>query len=175
MMSSIKVLIVDNDDLFWQGATEILASAQDISIVGQIDDAFEAINLIRRVHPKVVLLGLGASKNLKWLIQEMNSASPQIKIIVIHKESQEYLVLDAFRQGAVGHLPRETIHPDGIAAAIRTVNRGDVVLQPNIAGSIMDEIIRGQRCAAGDRNGRSVEQEKKVSPQKVRNGGRKHD
>ena len=58
-------------------------------------------------------------------------------------------MLNAFRRGIMGHLMKNETEPDKIVAAIRAVYRGDVVLSPKIAGSILDVIVRGEWLSNG--------------------------
>jgi len=137
----IKVLIVDNDDAFCQKARASLEGAGGITVVGEATDGPQAIAMIQEMQPDVVLwdVDLEGSAQLRTL-------SPRTKLIVVHARDQEHLVLDAFKNGALGHLPRREIRPDDIIAAVRAVSRGEAVISSGIAGRILDQVIQERRA-----------------------------
>ena len=70
---------------------------------------------------------------------------------MLHEDDQQDRVLAALKEGAKGHLDKETVQPDEVVEAVRTVERGDVVLSSHIAGNMVDEVVSLQRIqAAGD-------------------------
>ncbi len=146
MNDPIHVLIVDDDDAFRQRARESLESTEGIMVVGESKDAQRVIHLIHETCPDVVLLDLGAPRasNLQRVTQ-IRASFPQVKIIVLNDEGQEQQVLDAFREGALGHLIRKKVSATRIVQSIRVVNAGQAVLSPDVAGSILDKVIQRQR------------------------------
>ena len=85
------------------------------------------------------------------MVREMLTKFPQIKIILVHKVSQEDLILEAFRQGVVGHIPRGNDSPEEIINAVRAAIRGEVILSSSIAGTILDEILREQQKISSEK------------------------
>ncbi|MFL7792146.1 MAG: hypothetical protein AB8I69_08405, partial [Anaerolineae bacterium] len=77
---------------------------------------------------------------------QLRTLSPRTKLIVVHARDQEPLVLDAFKNGALGHLLRREIRPDDIIAAVRAVSRGEAVISSGIAGRILDQVIQERRA-----------------------------
>ena len=146
IMPPIKVFIVTEEGLFSKETGAFLEAVQDITLTGQVNDAWASIQMIHQIQPNVILLDISAFciRDMKDVIRQMLSASPQIKIIVIHQDSQKSLVLEALRKGALGHLVKDKLHPPEIITTIRAVNRGEVVLSPGMAGAILDEIAREQ-------------------------------
>jgi DNA-binding NarL/FixJ family response regulator len=137
----IRVFIVDNDDLFRQKTHAALERAKGITVVGQARDGREAISLIHKTDPDVVLLGIDTSRasNVEPTAQ-IRESFPHTKIVVLHDEGQEKLVLDVLRNGALGHLDREKAQPAEIVQAIRAVARGEAVISSGVAGRILDQI-----------------------------------
>lgn len=143
-MIPIKVLIVSNDDLFRQGLDALFETTKDITVAGKAGDIRAAIGLLDGIQPDIVLLDAGApcAGRPQTAVAQILEPFPQVKIIVLHEEGQEHLVLDALKGGAMGHLVKEQTRPDEIVAAIRAVNRGEVILSSHIAGSMLDEVVR---------------------------------
>jgi DNA-binding NarL/FixJ family response regulator len=143
-MQPIQVLIVDDDDLLRQEMCAWLESAKDIMIVGAAKDHRQGMSLIRETQPDVLLLGIDSlgANNFPAILTQIQSRFPRLKILVLHEDGQQDLVLEAFKAGAMGHLVKGTVRPDELAEAIRTVHRGEVVLSSRLAGSILDKVTR---------------------------------
>lgn len=143
-MHPIQVLTVDDDDLLRQEVCAWLEAAEDITIVGAVKDPRQGINLIQETLPDVLLLGIGSlgASSLQAILTQVRSRVPRLKIIVLHEDGQQDLVLEAFKEGAMGHLVKGTVRPNELVEAVRAVERGNVVLSSRIAGSILDEIMR---------------------------------
>jgi DNA-binding NarL/FixJ family response regulator len=142
----IKVLLVNDKDLVSQNQGGLLEGTGDITVVGQANDGWEAAEMIRQYHPNVILLSIGSlcTGELKAITRKILSASPRVKIIVVHRNNQKHLALEALRNGAMGHLGQEKVTPSELVSTIRKVNRGEVVLSPGMAGAILDEVIGRQ-------------------------------
>ena len=146
MNGPIRVFIVDADDPFRQKLCTLLEDAEGLTVVGETKEGQQAIALIHEARPDVVLLDIGTqhASNLPILTQ-ISELLPPTKVIVLNDEGQEQLVLDAFRQGALGHLIREGIQPARIVEAARAVSRGEVILSPGVAGRMLDKVVHGRR------------------------------
>lgn len=149
MANPIRVLIVDENDLFRQATRALLESAEGITAVGEAKDRQEAIELIRELQPDVVLWGVDTLRpddlQTVALISEL---CPYSKIIVLSVKGQERLALEAFRKGARGYLVKGKSKPPEIVEAIRTVSRGGAILSPGMAGWILDEISQKRQHEA---------------------------
>ena len=143
----IKVAIVDSDDSFRQETRALLESAEGIMVVGQAKDGREAVDLLGKMRlearPDVILLEIGAphASNLGTVAQ-ICERFPRARIIVLHDEGHERGVLDALREGAQGHLVKAKAQPAEILQAVRAVHRGEAVLNPDVAGRMLDEVIQ---------------------------------
>jgi DNA-binding NarL/FixJ family response regulator len=115
-------------------------------VVGEAKEGQQAIALLHEARPDIVLLDIGTqhASNLQ-IVTQISELLPPTKVIVLHNEGQEQLVLEAFRQGALGHLVRGRIQPAQVIEAIRAVGRGKVVLSPGVAGRMLDKVVHEQR------------------------------
>ena len=144
---SIRVLIVIDDDVLCQRMRRALENAAGVISVGQARDGEKAIDLMREMRretrPDVVLLDTDAPRasNLQT-VGQMRELFPYTKIIVLNDAGQEELVLQALREGALGHLVKDKARPSEIVQAIRAVSRGEAIFSPGIAGWMLDEVTR---------------------------------
>jgi DNA-binding NarL/FixJ family response regulator len=149
----IKVAIVDGDDSFRQETRALLEGAEGITVVGEFQDGQKAIDLMGEIRlearPDVILLEIGAphAGNLGTVAQ-ICERFPQARIIVLHDEGQEREVLGALRKGAQGHLVKGKAQPAEILQAVRAVHRGEAVLNPGVAGRMLDEVIQKHKTAS---------------------------
>jgi len=146
MNDPIRVAIVGSDELVYQRTRKVLESADGITVVGEGKGGQSATDLVRETRPDVILLEIGSrhASNLE-IVAQIQELFPRTKIIVFNEEGQEPLVLEAFRQGAQGHLVKGKAQPAEIVEAIRAVNRGEAILSPGLAGSMLDEVFQAQR------------------------------
>ena len=105
MNKKIKVLIVDDHDMFRKGLKQLLATEEDIQVFSEAGDGNEALLICRKVAPDVILLdismpGVGGLESIRLL----KSAVPEAKIIVLSMYGKEVFVQEALKAGASGYL-----------------------------------------------------------------------
>jgi DNA-binding NarL/FixJ family response regulator len=133
----IRVLLVDDDPLVRAGLTMILASADDVEVVGECADGAEAVDAVRRLGPDVVLMdirmprmdGLTATKALTAL-------SPAPRVVVLTTFDLDEYVFRALKAGASGFLLKDT-RPRQLVDALRVVAAGEAMLSPSITGRLI--------------------------------------
>ncbi|WP_446665313.1 response regulator transcription factor [Flexivirga sp. B27] len=143
-MDEIRVVLVDDEPLVRSGLAAIVDSEPDLTVVGQCGDGSEAVPLVRRLRPDVVLMdvrmpgvdGIRATR----LLTQLDGGGPAV-LVVTTFENDDY-VYDALRAGARGFLLKRARAEDFVSA-IRTVQRSDSLLFP--------EAVRGLVAARGRR------------------------
>jgi DNA-binding NarL/FixJ family response regulator len=131
-----------------------IESADGMIDVGQTRDGGKAIDLIHEMRPEmrpdVVLLDLDAPRasNLQT-VGQIRASFPHTEIIVLNDDSQEELALEALREGALGHLLKDSASPE-VVQAIRVVSRGEAIFSPDIAGWMLDEVTRKHKRKQDD-------------------------
>lgn len=110
---SIRLLLVDDSELFRRFITEMLADTSVLSIIGEASNGSEAIDLIEKLHPDVVLLDMempvmdGMATLHK--IREQNS-TPVIMVSSLSREGSARC-FDTLKNGAVDFLGKDSLHP----------------------------------------------------------------
>jgi DNA-binding NarL/FixJ family response regulator len=133
----IRVLIADDHPMVRQGLRVFLELQPDLDVVGEAADGAEAARLAGELSADVVLLdlvmpvldGVGALE----LMAEQGVAA---KALVITSFGEYRTVIPALRAGARGYVSKET-DPQALAAAIRAVAAGHVLLSPQIAAALL--------------------------------------
>ena len=141
-MTSIRVLICDDQDMIRQGLKTILDRQDDMSVVGLAADGLQAVQMAYNLKPDVVLMdiqmpnldGIGATRR----ITQENAA---IHVIIITTYDADDMVFDGIRAGAQGYLLKDA-GSEAILTAIRGAANGESQLDPQIARKVMDEFRR---------------------------------
>lgn len=142
MNKKIKILIVDDQELFREGLLTLLSIQNDFDIVGQASSGEEAIFSATKFKPDVILMdlrmsGIGGVEATRRIAHQY----PGIKIIVLTTFDEDELVFTALHAGAVGYLLKD-VSPDKLFEAIRTAAKGEYYLLPSITAKVMAEFTR---------------------------------
>lgn len=119
----IKVLLVDDHALFREGVIEIFAAEDDIRVVGEAENGFEAVALAEKEKPDVVLLDvempvMGAEGAIEGILR----ASPSSKVLVLTMYDEPRLVRKLLALGAHAYIVKNATREE-LIAAVRTVHR----------------------------------------------------
>jgi DNA-binding NarL/FixJ family response regulator len=145
----IKLMIVDDQQLARAGLRMILEGQVDLQIAGEGTDGAEALNLVRRLRPDVVIMdirmphvdGLEATRRIV-------AVEPATRILVLTTFDLDEYVFEALRAGASGFLLKDAPAED-IVHAVRTVARGHAMLAPTVTRRLVEHFAA--RPQPGDR------------------------
>ena len=131
-----SVVLVDDHRLFRSGVRAEIGAAVDV--VGEAATVAEAIALIDRVQPDVVLLDVHMPDGGgRAVLDAMRRSHPHIRFLALSVSDAAEDVIGLIRAGARGYVTM-TFSPDELAAAIRRVADGDAVFSPRLAGFVLD-------------------------------------
>lgn len=137
---NITVFLVDDHELIREGIKQLLELGGDIDVVGQASNGEEAIQMILKYRPDVVLLDINMPKmNGIDVLRRLKDLGVKSKIIMltIHKD-REYL-LEAMKIGADGYVLKDS-DAEGLLRAIRNVKNGKTYIQPSIASLLVEDV-----------------------------------
>jgi DNA-binding NarL/FixJ family response regulator len=138
----IRVLIVDNQAVTRAGLRRLLESYTDLQVIGEAVDGVQAVSETAELGPQVVILDaqLPQGQSLEAL-RQVKQLNPDTHVLLLSTlDSEEYLY-ETLRAGAEGYVLKD-IAPDELAQAVRTVARGEVLVQPQIAGRLISRFGR---------------------------------
>ncbi len=140
----IRVLICDDQDMVCQGLQAILRTAEDVEVVGLAFDGRQAVEMIPRARPEVVLMDLKMPvMNGIEATRRIREAHPQVKVLVLTTFDADEWVLDAVRAGASGYLLKDTPRA-ALLEAIRGTAAGESFVDPAVAGTLLAQAARAQ-------------------------------
>jgi len=135
-MSTPRVVIVDDHALFRDGVRSRLAG--EVEVAGEAGTVAEAIALIRKVRPDVVLLDvhMPAGGGLA-VVSALAPELPEVGFLALSVSDAPEDVIELVHAGARGYVTK-TIEPGELADAVRRVAAGDAVFSPRLAGFVLD-------------------------------------
>ena len=130
--AKIRVLVADDHPMVRQGVIANVKPQRDMTIVAEAGDGMEAISLIKKHLPDVVLLDLRMPRmDGLDVVAEVNASKLPVKVIVMTTFDGEEDVRRAMKAGARGYLLKDSTQ-DEIMEAIRQVNAGKTYLPARI-------------------------------------------
>jgi DNA-binding NarL/FixJ family response regulator len=122
--STVRILVVDDFELFRRLVVELLGIKPELQVVGEASDGLEAIKKAVELRPDLILLDIGLpSLNGIEVARQMRSLVPESKIIFLTRESSADLAQEALGLGARGYVTKNMIRAD-LFAAVETVLSG---------------------------------------------------
>ena len=142
MTEQIRVLIVDDHQVVRQGLRTFLELQEDILVVGDAADGIEAVEMVRRLQPDIVLMDL-VMPRLDGIsaTRQVISLGIRVKVIALTSFTEDDKVFPAIQAGASSYLLKD-VSPDELVEAIRRVQHGEARLHPDIARKLMEQVAR---------------------------------
>ena len=129
----IRVVVADDHPLIREGITASLGRAEDISVVGEARNGEEAVMLVARLLPDVVLMDLDMpAMDGVTAISVLTERFPGLKVLVLSAYEDNQHVYTAMQAGAVGYVIKRTDHAS-LLKVIRSAHQGDVLISPYLA------------------------------------------
>jgi DNA-binding NarL/FixJ family response regulator len=139
---TVRVLIVDDDELMRAGLRGVLASDEAIDIVGEAGDGRDAVYRARLLKPDIVLMdvrmpdldGIAATS-------QVLAAVPDTRVVILTTFEDDAYIFGALSAGASGFLLKRT-RPEDLVAAIHTIAAGDSLLSPSVTSRVIERMAR---------------------------------
>ena len=136
---AVRVLVVDDQELFRRGLTMLLSVEDGIEVVGEAGDGVEGTELASSTAPDVVLLDVRMPKRSGIeACRAIKEAVPSAKIIMLTVSDEEADLYEAVKSGAAGYLLKDS-SIDEVAQAVRVVADGQSLISPSMAVKLIDE------------------------------------
>jgi DNA-binding NarL/FixJ family response regulator len=128
----IRILIVDDQSIVREGLASLLATQEDLEIVGEAENGKTAIERSLLLQPNVILMDIRMPvMDGVAAIRTLSQQAPEIKILVLTTFDDDEYVTQAMTYGAKGYLLKDT-PSEQLAQAIRAVNLGYTQLGPGL-------------------------------------------
>jgi DNA-binding NarL/FixJ family response regulator len=136
---SLRVLIVDDHDLFRSGLRNLLEE-EGVNIIGEAAAGQEALQIVRELAPDVVVMdlnmpGMGGVEATRHI----SAIAPLTRVLMLTISDQDNDVIDAILAGACGYLLKDSSIQD-LMAGIRAAALGESLISPTIASKVLQRI-----------------------------------
>ena len=142
MNAPIRLVIADDHVLVRQGIRAFLDTCEDLSIVGEAEDAASATQICAEQKPQVALVDLVMPGGGIAATRDIRAASPETQVILLTSFEDAKQILAAVQAGALSCLLKD-VDADGLADAVRKAAQGEAVLHPRAAGYLLDALRHG--------------------------------
>ena len=137
----ISVVIADDQTLFREGIKDLLENEKNISVIGEAADGREALRLVKKLRPNVILLdiklphmdGIEATR-------QIHKDCPTTNVLILSSYEDEAHVMEAIQAGANGYLSKMLPAAELVNALKTFANQGVMIPQP-----VMSKLIDGLR------------------------------
>lgn len=144
----VTVLIVDGLAVTRAGLHRLLESYPDLFVVGEAIDGVQAVSETLELGPQVVLMDtqLPNGQSLEAL-RQIKQLNLDTRVLLLATQDREEYLYETLRAGADGYVLKD-IAPDDLAQAVRTVARGEMLVQSQLAGRLLSRFGRQGRGSA---------------------------
>jgi len=145
-VDNIRVVLVDDHRVVRRGLRSFLEAFPDITVVGEASTGEETLKRIDGWLPDVVIMDLLMPGGIDGIeaTRRVRSISPHTQVVVLTAYADDARVVAALRAGAIGYIRKEA-DPEILLVAVRAAARGQSMLDPAIAGSVLQDLVAGTR------------------------------
>ena len=136
---SLRVLIVDDHDLFRTGLRNLLEE-QSVQVIGEAATGAEAVRIVREIAPDVVVMDL----NMPGMggvdaTRHISAIAPLTRVVMLTISDEDNDVMDAILAGACGYLLKDS-SIDELIAGIEAAAKGESLISPTIAAKVLQRV-----------------------------------
>jgi DNA-binding NarL/FixJ family response regulator len=136
----LRVLLVDDHDLFRTGLRSLLEEQGGLTVLGEATNGSEAVRMTRELAPDVVVMDLNMpAMSGVDATRHITALSPLTRVIVLTISDEDGDVMDAIVAGACGYLLKDASIAD-VVAGIRSAAVGASLISPTIASKVLQRV-----------------------------------
>lgn len=148
--AEVRIMLVDDHAIVRQGLRAVLEREQDLTVVGEASTADEALAVVGRCEPAVVLLDLklscGEDTEGLQLCEELTRSHRDVGVLVLTTFLEDGLVVEALRRGARGYVVKD-VDTTELVRSIRAVARRETAFDSRSAAAMAHSLSGNQQAA----------------------------
>ena len=146
----IRVILAEDHHLVRQGIRALLERADDMEVIGEAADGQEAVELVQRLVPDVLVMDIAMPRlDGTQATERVKALGVATQVVILSMHSDATLVRQVLRSGARGYLLKRSVTEE-LLLAIRAARRGEIYLSPAISASLLSE-LSGRRADSEER------------------------
>lgn len=143
-MGNIRVLLVDDHAILREGIRYLLSASGEVDVVGEAQDGVEALEMVERLEPEAVLMDIAMPRmNGIEATTELKKRHPELPVLILSMYDSEEYVLPILKAGASGYVLKRAAAQE-LVSALKAVVAGQVILHPDVARTVMENLHQGQ-------------------------------
>jgi DNA-binding NarL/FixJ family response regulator len=137
-----RILLVDDHEVVRLGLKALLEHHAHFEVVGEASNAREAIDLVSKLQPEVVVMDirLPGTSGIE-ACEEITKKYPNTRVIMLTSYAEDEMLFSAIRAGASGYVLKQ-IGGDDLIRAIEAIGRGEAMLDPSVTQRVFQEVRR---------------------------------
>ncbi|GAF64956.1 putative response regulator [Bacillus sp. TS-2] len=140
--NNIRIVLIDDHQLFREGVKRILAMESDFEIVADGEDGSQAIELVEEYNPDVILMDINMPNvNGVEATKDLVEKFPDVKVLILSIHDDESYVTHVLKTGAAGYLLKE-MDADALIEAVKVVASGGAYIHPKVTHNLIKEYRR---------------------------------
>jgi len=144
-MESMKILIADDHPVVREGLSAMLNRQPDIEVVGEAENGRECVEKTRELRPDIVLMDLRMPEmDGVEAMRQIAATNPEVRFIVLTTYDNDEYIFKGIEAGARAYLLKDSPREE-LFKAIRAVHRGESLIQPAVAGKVLDRFAELSR------------------------------
>ena len=158
----LRVLLVDDHEVVRGGIRALLHATEDIVVTAEAGSVREAIDEADRARPDVVVMDVRlADGSGIEATREILAAHPNTRVVMLTSFADDEALFASIMAGASGYVLKE-VKGGELVRAIRTVGKGESLLDPAVTSSVLDRLRRGKHLMKDERLARLSPQEERI-------------
>lgn len=141
-MAKQRIVLVDDHEVVRLGLRALLEHHTQFEVIGDATTAKEAIDVVDRLHPDIVLMDIrlpGASGI--EACEEITKMNPDTRVVMLTSYAEDEMLFSAIRAGASGYILKQIVGED-LIRALEAVGRGDALLDSAVTQRVFQEVRR---------------------------------
>ncbi len=141
---TIRIALIDDHHVVRRGLRSYLESFSEIAVIGEASSGEEALAQMENWLPDVAVIDLLMPGGIDGIetTRRIREMTPHTQVVVLTAQTDEARVVAALRAGAIGYLRKDT-QPELLLNAVYAAAKGQSVLDPSVAGTVLQELRTG--------------------------------
>lgn len=146
----IGVLLIDDHLVFAESLSRLLADEADIEVLGVVTNANGAVDEVRRLGPRVVLLDYQLpDRDGVQLAADIKESMPEVMIVMLTGSTEDRVLLGAIEAGCSGFLTKDRAAAE-VGEAVRAAAGGEALISPALLARLLPKLNRTYRAVGAD-------------------------
>ncbi|HEU4965191.1 MAG TPA: response regulator transcription factor [Bacilli bacterium] len=144
-MKKIRILLVDDHELFRRGVRSILEEDEEFEVIGEAADGVQGLEKAHELMPDVILMDINMPRsNGLETTKRIKTELPYVKILILTVSDAEQNLYEAVKHGTQGYLLKN-VDPLQLIDSVKKVAMGEAVIPGFLAVKILSEFAKGEK------------------------------